>query len=94
MVYHQRSDTEEKLAQAQGNWWYWAYLEIKRSGRRPLSLYAGLFRRLFTDTSADLFLRGDPELARLDIIIFRAKLAGMKRASKAFRKEPVDEQAG
>jgi glycosyltransferase involved in cell wall biosynthesis len=81
-VYHQHSDTEEKLKRIQYNWYYWSYLAKKRTGFHPWTLYAGTFRRLFVDTLADLIIRRDPKLSRLDLEIFKIKLAAMRDAEK------------
>jgi GT2 family glycosyltransferase len=81
-VYHQHSDTEEKLKRIQYNWYYWSYLAKKRTGFHPWTLYAGTLRRLFTDTLADLIIRRDPKLSQLDVQIFKIKLAAIRDAEK------------
>lgn len=81
-VYHQHADTEEKLKRIQYNWYYWSYLAKKRTGFHPWTLYAGTIRRLFMDTLADLIIRRDLQLSRLDLQIFKIKLAAMRDAEK------------
>jgi GT2 family glycosyltransferase len=81
-VFHQHSDTEEKLKRIQYNWYYWSYLAKKRTGFHPWTLYAGTLRRLFTDTLADLIIRRDPKLSQLDLEIFKIKMEAMRDAEK------------
>ena len=85
IVYHQHADTKESLKRVQYNWFYWTYLAKQRSKRHPWTLFAGTMRRLFMDTLADLVLRQSSELARLDLEIFRVKMAALRDASRAGR---------
>ncbi len=84
-VYHQHSDTEDKLKRGQYNWYYWGYLARKRTHDQPWALVLGTLRRLFTDTLADLFLRHDLKLARLDLQIFWIKMLAMRDAARISR---------
>jgi GT2 family glycosyltransferase len=80
IVYHQHSDTERSLLRVQYNWFYWTYFAKKRSNLHPWTLFVGTLRRLFTDTLADLFLRGDIALALLDLKVFKVKMQALFRA--------------
>jgi glycosyltransferase involved in cell wall biosynthesis len=82
IVYHQHADTEESLKRVQHNWFYWTYLAKKRSRVRPWTLFAGTLRRLFVDTGADLLLRRDPDLVRLDLEMFLIKMRALIAASR------------
>lgn len=85
IVYHQRSDSEEKLKKTQANWVYWGYLAYQRADGRSWKMYAGTLRRLFTDTLPDL-LRGDIELVRLDLQMFSIKMSALRKAAQDARR--------
>ncbi len=82
IVYHQHSDNEEKLKRVQYNWYYWSYLAKRRNGFQRWRLYAGTLRRLLTDTLADLLLRRNKSLVRLDLEIFQIKMEAMHAAAQ------------
>jgi glycosyltransferase involved in cell wall biosynthesis len=82
IVYHQHVDTAESIKRVQYNWFYWTYLAKKRTGFHPWTLFAGTLRRLFMDTAADLLLRRDRDLARLDIDMFCVKMKALLEASR------------
>jgi GT2 family glycosyltransferase len=82
IVYHQHVDTEESLKRVQHNWFYWSYLAKKRTRLHPWTLFAGTLRRLFVDTFADLLLRRDPDLVRLDLEMFCVKMQALFEASR------------
>ena len=77
IVCHQHSDTEESLKRIQYNWFYWTYLAKQRTHFHPWTLFAGTLRRLFVDTGADLLLRGDSGLAKLDVEMFFVKIKAL-----------------
>ena len=85
VVYHQHSDTHESLKRVQYRWYYWSYLAKKRTGFHPWTLYAGTLRRLVMDSLADLVLRRDLQLVRLDIEIFAIKLRAIGHAARSLR---------
>jgi len=82
IVYHQHSDTRERLLRTHYNWSYWNYILKKRHNLPVWRAYAGIFRRLFTETLSDLLIRRDIELAALDIAIFKQKFSATRKASK------------
>lgn len=82
IVYHQHTDTQESLKRVQYNWFYWTYLAKKRTGFHPWTLFAGTLRRLFMDTGADLLLRRDPGLIKLDLDMFCVKMNALFEASR------------
>jgi len=82
IVYHQHSDTAETLKRVQYNWFFWSYLAKKRSRLHPWTLFIGTTRRLFTDTLADLVIRNDLDLVRLDLEIFTVKMKALIEAVK------------
>ena len=85
VVYHQHSDTHQSLKRVQYRWYYWSYLAKQRTGFHPWTLYAGTLRRLLVDTLADLVLRRDLQLARLDIEIFSIKLRALGHAARSLK---------
>jgi GT2 family glycosyltransferase len=87
IVYHQHADTEESLKRVQHNWFYWTYLAKERSNVQPWTLFAGTLRRLFMDSGADLVLRRDVDLVRLDLEMFVIKMRALIAAS---RREAVE----
>lgn len=91
IVYHQRSDSEEKLKKVQATWIYWGYLAYRRAGESGWKMYAGTLRRLFTDTLPDL-LRGDWELVRLDLQMFSIKMAALRKAARDARRMQLPPQ--
>jgi len=83
VVYHQHSDTTERLRRVQYNWFYWSYLAKQRSGLNPLSLVAGTIRRLFTETLSDALIRHDLDLVKEDIAIFQTKMSALLAAMRS-----------
>lgn len=92
IVYHQHSDTKDSLLKVQYNWFYWTYFAKKRAGLNPGTLFLGTLRRLFTETLTDLLLRRDVELAILDLIIFKTKIAALINAFLKSRGDVPDEK--
>jgi GT2 family glycosyltransferase len=82
VVYHQHADDEKSLKRVQYNWFYWSYLAKQRTDLHPWTLFAGTFRRLFVDTGADLLLRRDPGLAKLDLEMFCVKMDALFTVSR------------
>jgi len=81
IVYHQHSDTEQKLKRIQYNWYYWGYLARKRAKDKPWVLALGALKRLFLDTMVDLILRHDLKLVKIDFEIFWIKMLALHNAS-------------
>jgi poly-beta-1,6-N-acetyl-D-glucosamine synthase len=88
IVYHQHADNEESLKRVQYNWFYWTYWAKKHANFHPWTLFAGTLRRLFMDTGADLLLRRDLDLAKLDLEMFCVKMRALLDAS---RRDPPNE---
>ena len=82
IIYHQHSDTEERLMRVQYNWYFWSFLAKKRHHDHPWTLFAGTLRRLFTDTFPDVVNRKDLRLALLDMEIFVIKMKALKAATR------------
>ncbi|HWQ83604.1 MAG TPA: glycosyltransferase [Anaerolineales bacterium] len=82
VVYHQHSDDEKRLLKTHSNWAYWNYLLKKRHSLPTWKAYAGIFRRLFTESVTDLIVRRDVELFTLDLKMFRVKLSAIRKAAR------------
>lgn len=80
IVYHQHSDTRASLLRVQYNWFFWSYLAKHRTNSMPWTLFAGTFRRLFTDTFTDLIFRRDFQLVELDLVMFYVKMTALWKA--------------
>lgn len=81
IVNHNHADTEKSLKKNQSNWYYWSYIAKRKHHAHPWTLWAGTFRRLFTDTLGDLLFRQDWGLARLSLKLFGVKMTALYRAA-------------
>lgn len=82
VVYHQHTDDEKRLKRTHSNWAYWNYVIKKRHSLPVWKAYAGIFRRLITESLTDLIIRRDFELFKLDIEMFISKLSATNKAAR------------
>jgi glycosyltransferase involved in cell wall biosynthesis len=86
-VFHQRVDGLESLMKTQASYFYWSYLAKKYNHERPLSLFIGTARRLFTDPLADLLIHRDVFQAKISLLMFGHKIRALIRATQS---KPVE----
>lgn len=83
VVYHQHNDTLDNLKRVQYNWSYWNYVTRKRNQQPVGKAYLGLVKRVIVDTVYDLIARHDPEMAMVNLGLFRVKAKAISAAKAA-----------